>query len=273
MIDGHVHVWTLEAERYPWQPTLKSVPIPTRPASAEALIGLMDGAGVTHSVLVQPSVYGWDNSYLCDSLDRWPDRFIGVCLVDPRGSDSGEKLDYWCRERGCRGVRVNLIAEPDAEWILAPERSQLWQSAARNDASVSLQMRPSHISAVVRLAERWPDVTFVVDYLGPEAFHDGTGEPALAAIAGLQNVHYKILALGQDSQRPYPYADLFALYGVAIKHLGRDRLIFGTDYPHILDHCSYRDGIDWLAKVYDIDDDDRLAIGVRNARRLWRIES
>ncbi|MFB3105278.1 MAG: hypothetical protein ACE1ZA_10145, partial [Pseudomonadales bacterium] len=62
-----MHLWTLGADRYPWQPTLPTVPIPEEPATIEAFVTAMEGANVTNAVLVQTSVYGWDNSYLCDS--------------------------------------------------------------------------------------------------------------------------------------------------------------------------------------------------------------
>jgi len=81
----------------------------------------MDDAGVSHAVLVQPSVYGWDNSYLCDCLDHWPDRFAGVCLIDPDAADPRKELDHWCGERGCQGVRLNIIRQPDPSWLAAPK--------------------------------------------------------------------------------------------------------------------------------------------------------
>lgn len=113
MIDAHVHVWTLDPERYPWQPILGHVPVPTKPATIEALLGQMDSSGVTHALLVQPSVYGWNNAYLCDTLTRYAGRCVGVCLVDPRSGRAGDDLLYWCRERGCRGLRVNTIGDQE----------------------------------------------------------------------------------------------------------------------------------------------------------------
>ena len=82
IVDTHVHVWSDDADRYPWHQTLAHVPIPTYPAPAENLLAAMDDAGVSHAVLVQPSVYGSDNRYLCDCLDRWPGRFaLGSSMV------------------------------------------------------------------------------------------------------------------------------------------------------------------------------------------------
>ncbi len=271
MIDGHVHVWSLDEARYPWRPTLAHVPIPTTPASAEMLLEAMDGAGVSHAVLVQPSVYGWNNAYLSDCLRRWPTRFAGVCLVDPRNPDAARQLERCIRDEGCRGVRINLIAEADSGWLLAPEQAALWETAARLDASVSLQMLPRHAETVATLAARHPAAVFIVDYLGPAAFHDGSGGPALARLAALANVHYKILALGQDSRLAFPFADLHPLYGEAYRLFGADRLIFGTDFPHVLGQGSYADGIGWLDTLPFLDAAARRRVADENARRLWRL--
>ena len=66
------------------------VPIPSEAATAESLIAEMDRAGVSHAVLVQPSVYGWNNDYLCDCLaNTGRRRFVGVCLVDPKADRRG----------------------------------------------------------------------------------------------------------------------------------------------------------------------------------------
>jgi predicted TIM-barrel fold metal-dependent hydrolase len=271
MIDAHVHVWTLDAARYPWQPTLAHVPIPTAPATAETLIAEMDAAGVSHAVLVQPSVYGWNNDYVCDCLRRWPDRFVGVCLVDPRAADAAERLEFWVRERGCRGLRINIIADRDAGWLLEPARDGLWQAARRLDISVAFQMLPAHAGTVATLAMRHPDIAFIADYLGAAAFHDGSGITAIDRFAGLPNLWYKVQALGSDSRRPYPFDDLWPLYTRAVERLGTYRLVFGTDFPHIYQACSYAEGSRWLDTLPFLDSAARTAIGDANARFLWRI--
>jgi predicted TIM-barrel fold metal-dependent hydrolase len=272
MVDAHVHVWAFDPQRYPWQPTLAHVPVPDEPATAEMLIAEMDRAGVSHAVLVQPSVYGWNNAYMCDCLARWPSRFVGVCLVDPRSADAPEKLSHWVRERNCKGLRVNLIGEEEVGWLLAPERAPLWDAARALGISISLQMRPQHASVVEQLAAAWPAVIFIVDYLGAAAFHDGTGIAALDALGRLSNVWYKILSLGQDSKRPHPFADLWPLYEQAFKSFGTGRLVFGTDFPHIYKTSSYADGIGWLDALPFLDAAARRAIGDGNARALWRID-
>jgi predicted TIM-barrel fold metal-dependent hydrolase len=269
VIDSHVHVWTLEPERYPWHQTLAHVPVPVEPATAEELLSEMDHAGVHRAVLVQPSVYGWDNSYLCEWLERRPDRFVGVCLVDARSPDAASELRYWCGERGCRGVRINVIAERDASWILDRAREPLWRAARELAASISFQMLPSQAPVVDELAAREPELVLVVDYLGSDAFHDGSGVRALDLLGGRPNVWFKVIASGPDSRESYPFRDLWPMYERAVERFGPDRTVFGTDFPHVRRACTYQQAIAWLAKLPFLDHNAVIALADVSPSVLW----
>jgi predicted TIM-barrel fold metal-dependent hydrolase len=219
--------------------------------------------------LVQPSVYGWNNTYIADCLQKWPDRFAGVCLVDPRSIEAAKHLEHWVKEKRFSGVRVNLIAEPDASWLLESARLQLWEAASSLKASISIQMLPRHAESVATLASRHPAAQFIVDYLGPQAFHDASGPAALTALSAIPNVHYKILALGQDSKQPYPFTDLYPLYMEAYRLFGADRLILGTDYPHVLRQGPYEQGLAWFDTLPFMNPSLRQRIGTENAQRMW----
>jgi predicted TIM-barrel fold metal-dependent hydrolase len=272
MIDGHVHVWTLDAERYPWQPTLEHVPIPTEAATAEDLLGEMDGAGVELAVLVQPSVYGWDNSYLCDCIERHPGRFAGVCLVDPRSESAAADLRHWCRERGCRGLRVNLVGGPeDGAWILGELQARLFGAAAELGIPVELQTLPSHVDAVCELARRFETVTLIIDYLGGDAFHDGSGILAAERLALEPNMAFKLLSLSQDSRLPYPFADLFPLYESAVAAFGAPRVLFGTDFPHVRGRSHYEESVRWLQALPFLSPSQQDVVADRTARDLFGI--
>lgn len=269
MIDAHTHIWTLEPERYPWQQTLAHVPVPTEAASGELLLREMDAAGVAGAVLVQPSVYGWDNSYLCDVLQAHPTRFAGVCLVDPGDPRAPQELARWNRA-GCQGLRINLIAQRDVDWLLAAGMRPVWSQAIALNMSLSLQMLPAHAAVVAELAAGCAELTIIIDYLGPDAFHVAAGRKAVRALARRPNTMYKVLALGMDSHEPHPYRDLWPLYETAAEAFGAERLLFGTDFPHVYLTGSYGAGAAWLGELPFLDDAERQMISDTNPRRLWR---
>src|SRR5439155_16917814 len=102
ILEPHVHVWTLDSARYPWAADTASPP--TESATAEELLQVLDANGVAGAVLVQVIYYGWDNTYAADCRRRYPDRFAGVCLVDPQRPDAPQRQEYEVKERGFSGI-------------------------------------------------------------------------------------------------------------------------------------------------------------------------
>ncbi|NDF96236.1 MAG: hypothetical protein EB107_10455, partial [Proteobacteria bacterium] len=95
VIDTHVHVWALD-DKPGHQPAAGAkIAWPKGPAPVEWLIGDMDGYGIAHSVLVQSSAFGWDNTYVIECLEAHPGRFAGIGLVDPESPTNAADLRHW----------------------------------------------------------------------------------------------------------------------------------------------------------------------------------
>ena len=91
IVDTHVHVWEIDPPRYPIGPTAPGwKSLPDEPGTADELLAEMDDHGVGWSVLVQTSWSTWDNGYIADSVQRFPDRFIGHGLIDPQDLNNAE---------------------------------------------------------------------------------------------------------------------------------------------------------------------------------------
>jgi predicted TIM-barrel fold metal-dependent hydrolase len=67
----------------------------------------MDVFGIDRAVIVQPSVYGFDNRLLVEVVKSDSARFRGIAVIDPDSSDD-EQL-YTLHAAGIRGVRFNLL--------------------------------------------------------------------------------------------------------------------------------------------------------------------
>src|SRR3954454_1706831 len=101
--DSHMHV--VDPERYPLSPTAQYKPHTHNLADYARVIGA--DLGIKNAVLVQPSIYGTDNSCLLDALrELTPKHGRGVVEIDP-AVITQEQLEEW-HSIGVRGVRVNL---------------------------------------------------------------------------------------------------------------------------------------------------------------------
>lgn len=100
--DSHMHV--LEPQRYPV--AANAVYQPSSHPLSEAM-AVEASLGIENIVLVQPSIYGTDNSCLLEALRQiGVSRGRGVVVIDPTNVNL-QTLSEW-HALGVRGVRVNL---------------------------------------------------------------------------------------------------------------------------------------------------------------------
>src|ERR1700674_2591884 len=96
----------------------------------ETLLYEMDRNDVEQAVLIQ--IMGqYDNSYQQECVQRYPDRFANVVLVDAQQSDAPATLERLA-ETGARGVRISAGTRSPGADPLA-----LWRAAARLGLPVS----------------------------------------------------------------------------------------------------------------------------------------
>ena len=193
----HCHVISPDQARFPRAPIggKQSDWAASRPVTAEGLLALMDKTGIGQAVLVQATTaYGYDNSYVLDSCQRWPERFIAVGTVDPLRPDAGARLPGICGDGGLAGVRLftsGSTVPTQGEWFAAPQTHDFWAAAGELDLTVCLQMRlGAATKQLISVLEQFPSVRVLLDHMGypdiaASPAHAGREMAALAQYPGL----------------------------------------------------------------------------------------
>ncbi|KAL4999431.1 hypothetical protein BDV10DRAFT_184323 [Aspergillus recurvatus] len=238
-------------------------------------------AGIRNIVLVQPSIYGTDNSCLLDALRTLgPRHGRGVVTFDCETIDAStlEKWHQW----GVRGVRVNTqsIGKHMGEEELA--------TTLRRYADIIrpynwvLQLYVPLATAIV-LEEIVPDlgVTVCLDHFGSPDLLDSsyTGDPynlpgfrSLVHLLREGNTYVKLSAPYRIS-RDRTWKNLEPVAKELLKVAGMSRTVFASDWPHTrfegLDIKPYMDALlNWCGN------DEALIERVfkGNAEALWGVE-
>ena len=81
-IDAHVHVWTQDTDRYPLAVGVDISEYDPLEFMPETLFEHTRPSDVSRVVLVHIGSYGFDNSIVTDSIERFPDVFRAVGMVD-----------------------------------------------------------------------------------------------------------------------------------------------------------------------------------------------
>lgn len=224
--DSHVHVFDGQAPVAPghYRPVHRPL------AEIEALAC---GNGFGRLVLVQPSVYGTDNTVLLDALKSARGRHRGVVVVAPSIGDAALQAMH---ALGVRGVRFNLVSpvgEGGAEHTaaafeaLAPRLRALgWH--------VQWYPRPQDLPVIAALHARHAaaGVPAVLDHLA--GMHAGLSpdDAAWRALEGLARQGAWIKLSGwYRLQAAAPYGVLDStIRQVASWFEGR--AVWGSDWPH-----------------------------------------
>jgi L-fuconolactonase len=265
VVDSHLHIWLDERDSYP----RAEAPYP---ASPDLLLEYMDEAGVDHAVIVLPMYYHYDNRVLADTLERYPGRFAGVGVVDPRGRAAADRLTALCQETGIRGVR--LRANLEEAWFGAPETAPLWRRAAQLGVPICVLGRPQHLPTLLAMVEQFPETRVVVDHFLHVPAADGVEGAsfrAFIALAQFPNVFVKLSGVHNWGGGRYPYPLAQPLLKAAVAAFGAERMMWGSDWPHILFGGGYirclnfvRRELPWLSAA------QRTSILGGTALHLWQ---
>jgi predicted TIM-barrel fold metal-dependent hydrolase len=264
VVDSHLHVWVEDRETYPRADT------PHR-ASPELLLDYMDEAGVDYSVIVLPQHYKYDNRVLADTMRQYPDRFAGVGVVDPRGEQAAEALERLWREHGIRGVRLRATIEE--EWFGHQETAPLWRRAGELGLPLCLLGRPKHVPIMRAWVERFPETPVVIDHFSQIPAADGVDSPAFQtflSLARFPKVHIKLSGLHYWGGGRYPWPLAQANLRAAIEAFGPDRVMWGSDWPHILFGGGYIRNLNFVRRELTwLSDAERAMILGGTAQSLW----
>jgi predicted TIM-barrel fold metal-dependent hydrolase len=223
--DTHFHVFE---SGYPSIPK----PLYTFPeATVDQYLHLADWLGIERMVLVQPTYYGTDNRLLIDTLERIGPRARGVARIEDDASDG--ELDRLDRA-GVRAIRLDLFARES--WPVDQLAAYITAMAER------ARPRGWHLQfytpgTVVR--DLLPFLTdfqhpFVIDHMGYMKASDGLTPEDFAQLVELLRAGSAYIKLSG----PYrvapgrPLAEVEPI-GRALVAARPDRLVWGTDWPHL----------------------------------------
>ncbi len=270
IIDSHVHIWAMEPERYPWQPVGGYVP--DEPASASMLLATMDAAGVERAVLVQPTPYGWDNSYLLDSAREQPDRLRVVGLVDPFSPGAPEALIELAGRQGLRGIRLNWNLQPLESWEASLVQWEIWNVCQRLALPVCIQMTPDYMDLAEMVAGGHPGVRIVFDHLARPHMPPAPKSQEFRRfldLARYSNCYAKLSGLYYYSAEPSPYADTWPLLQATVQAFGPSRCMWGSDFPFVLKRWNYGQALEVVQSRLELTEFDLRWILSLTAESLW----
>ncbi|MGQ9681964.1 MAG: amidohydrolase family protein [Anaerolineae bacterium] len=202
--------------------------------TADALVALMDRAGVDRALLWQQPQYDGEtdpgNRAVYEAVLAFPDRLVGIGWVNPRlGHEQAVATIGRCfEEYGFQGIKFNgaqdryVIDEP---WVL-----DLVARAAEYGKPIAFHIGAdapdaTHPCRLGRIAAALPETQFLMVHMG------GAGAPLLDRAAVETALEHPNVTLVGSAIKDTSILE-------AINRLGAHRVCFGSDTPFFLMHAQ-----------------------------------
>lgn len=260
-IDSHAHIFRQDLpmvanRRYS----------PDYDALVEQYLAHLDGHGLSHGVLIQPSFLGTDNSFMVEALRRFPERLRGVAVVDAAIDEA--QLDELAAA-GVVGIRLNLIGKALEDYT-GPAWSALFERLARRGWQVEIQRGIEDLAQVVP-AILATGVNVVIDHFGlPTGGIDAQnpGHQAFLRLLGDSRVWLKLSAAYRSKTDPVQSAAVLAQVREAAG--GSERFLWGSDWPNTQfeDRTDYAEQFELIEALVP-DAAERHQVLVTNPVRLF----
>lgn len=228
--------------------------------TAEQALKIMDRNDVERAVLMNGSMYGFQNRYHAEILKQYPDRFCPSCTIDPFMNGYMQKLERDFEELGFRLAKFEvscgggLMGCHDPFDLSGERMMAIYKLVEQHKGVVALDvgdiaMESHQVSALARIADRCPDLKLVICHLlAPDRAkrREWTAELELLSQA---NIWFDIAAMPKImAPDAYPYPETHEYLAQAKSIVGAKKLMWGTDAPYAATNDSYEHLTDYLEK-------------------------
>lgn len=191
---------------------------------------LFDTLGIQRAVLVQPSVYGEDNTCMVESA---PQLGVPARLVVVAPFATSDKELQRLHDAGARAVRFILahiggLPLGDLERFPARVKDMGWH--------IQFLLRPANLLELETRIAKLP-TDFVIDHIGLiRPAEGGTEQPAFQALLRLLRTGrcwVKLTGGYRISSQAPPYPEVIPLVEALLTERP-DRILWGSDWPHVM---------------------------------------
>jgi L-fuconolactonase len=280
IIDSHVHLWDPTIFRMPWLDGNKLLNKPYGLADyREATAGLPIEAFVYLQVEVNPA-YGLLEARWAAERATEDDRLKAIVAWAPLedGAPCRTYLDALVQVSPLvRGVRRVTQGEPDIAFASSPDFIAATRLLPKFGLSCDICIDHPQLPSAIALVRACPETQFVLDHIAKADIKGHLMEPwrrQMAELAALPNICCKISGMVTEADHDHWTPNDLAPYVAHVLNVfGEDRVLYGGDWPVVLDASPYRRWADALdALTAHLSPEAKGKLWGENARRFYGIK-
>ncbi|MBO7477367.1 MAG: amidohydrolase [Salinivirgaceae bacterium] len=243
--------------------------------TAEIFLANMDYAQVGGAVVVQEVIDGYQNDYLTEVAQKYPDRFF-VCGMPRLGLESAEAEKLISTDdilndvktlysRGFKGIAIpgHRVRRPLTDLLPAMK----FMEANKMVFSMCLADNERQIAEFQQLITECPNLRIAIGHFGLATTNNWKNQILLARNSNVFIESGGITWLYNSEF--YPFSSAVKAIREAADLVGIDKLMWGSDYPRTICAITYRMSYDFILKTNDLTQSEKAAFLGENAVKFY----
>ncbi|WEV71069.1 amidohydrolase family protein [Lactobacillus sp. ESL0785] len=254
--------------------------------TAESALKVLAANGIDKAVLLQGSLYGFQNYYSYQAVKKYPDHFIGTFSVDPFSEFYMQIVKRYVEKLGFRAMKFEISQGGGLTGYHLTTPFRLDTDLRIGRIFHYLSDYPGFVvtvdygdytqasyqpEAIANLAKMYPKLDFVVCHLSfPNADHLNRLQAALNEWQPYSNIYTDIAAIQDiENETAEPFLRCQQDVALAKKILGAKRIIWGSDAPWSATFNSYHSLSTWLERTSIFTTEELTDVMYNNAERIY----
>lgn len=254
-IDSHQHFWKFDPVKYSWIPDrMHMIRRDFLPIDLEPILKENDIQGC---IAVQGDQSEAETRFLLDLAGN--NNFIKgvVGWVDLNDEKIKERLNLFSENPFFKGVR-HTVYDDAGEFMLQPSFQRGISCLGSFGLTYDILVFDYQLPGAVELGKKFPNQPFVLDHMGKPQISNGLSKEWRSYIRELgkcKNVYCKVSGLVTETENfQWEKKDFFPFLEEVISAFGKDRLMFGSDWPVCLSAASYAEILEIIKDFFSEED-------------------
>lgn len=249
--------------------------------TCEDLLKKMDENNVEKAVLLQGNWWGFQNLYSYDAYLKYPTRFKVAVSYDPFSFKKEAIKKHFFEELKIKVCKFELSSGSGTMANHLPfqinNEMMMEEYKYLNDHNciLTIDIGKCHsvswqIDNLVKICQAFPNLTIVVCHLLACSINDFIILKESLQKLKFRNVFFDLAALTHNlAPDAFPYPQSIKYIKEAIKIVGDDHLLFGSDFPSTLKDETYSNLINYIAECNDLTKKEKENILYNNSNNVY----
>lgn len=270
-IDSHQHFWRVARNDYGW--LTPSVGAIYRDYGPDDLAPILRLHGIDKTILVQAAPTVAETDFMLDLAAGAPFVAGVVGWVDFAAPEAPATIARLARNKKLVGLRPMVQDIADDDWLVRSDLAAAFHALKQHRLVFDALVLPRHLSRLLIVLDRHPDLPMVVDHGAKPFIRDGRLDPwraDMAAVAARPSTVCKLSGLVTEARPDWTTDQLRPFVEHLLGVFGPQRLLWGSDWPVVelaRGYDAWRQAAEQL--LAGLSAPDRAAIFGGNAARVY----